>query len=61
MTTKKIIQVGQDDDGGQETMEIRDYSGKEWSHFVDHCRHHPDKPLLKRLLRNLEQGAVSLL
>ena len=47
MTTKEIIQVGQDDKGGQETMEIGDYSVKELSHFLDHYKHHPNKPVLK--------------
>ena len=47
MTTQKIIQVGQDESGGQEGMEIRDYSVKEWRHFVDHHRHRPNKHLWK--------------
>ena len=47
MTTQKIIQVGQDESGGQEAMEIRDCSVKEWRHFVDHHRHHPNKHLRK--------------
>lgn len=62
VTTKKIILVTQDDKGGQETMERRDYWVKELKHFLDHYRfHRPKKPLWKWLLRILEQGAGSLL
>ena len=45
VTPMKIIKVGQDESGGQEAMEIRDYSVKEWRHFVDHHRHRPNKHL----------------
>lgn len=44
----------------QETIEIRGYSVKKLSHFVDGYHKFPEEPVLKWIVRGTNLGAMSL-